>query len=251
MIFGLLLPMAVSMHMPDDAAYLNAVASVHEFCAADFEALCGDAPRRHLTEVVVEVFVAQDTDDNLDHVHSRVPLMLGPNGDKCLRRGLPEVSEACYASVARVDVVGQDQAPPPPFCGHPVFLLAVGLLVTVVCVKAIKKRSKMRAIKQIVRTLHANQDLKARVEAAAGVKVPKPPAKGCCRCFLAALVALFAGYAVTLLLGPALTLIVIGLVLLAAVFNNAKCSSNKAPRPSSTTADVGEYEPPVVPKLLV
>lgn len=207
LVAGVLLMMAPSppRPFPQDASYLRALADVHEFCAADFDQFCGaklaeEPVARRLATVFMAVDVVEDNED-ADHGPKgmRAPLKVGrPQDDFCLRANYPALSEECAAAIALVD----EAAPEPK--KHGVCPVMLGLTIAALAglvVLARKVRAKKRVAKKIMDVLRGDLQLRALVEAKAGVSLPEPCqcGKGCGRAFaVGALLAL----GLSALLGP-------------------------------------------------
>lgn len=257
-----------------DASYLHAVASVHEFCAVDFEILCTpqskakqqNLRRRSLGEIILTVATYIDDnnlDSNVDHSASRIPLLLGREGDRCLRASFDKVNEACAYSIKAVDgsEVPKDLNPllPPKVCG--VVLSWLAALALMLCVfKMLTTRRKRHAFKKIMGAIRNSPELRAEVERAAGVKLPEPLRYCCCRNLLFALRPLV--FLLFLLLGPAWALLIVLFVLVYTVIN--RYSSPVDDKHTSATNGTkesdacGSYKAPFLldskeerPKLLV
>ena len=235
MLWATLALVTAAQDISSDVAYLHAVASVHEFCAEDFAVVCQGSKRRRLSEMIsVTVFTMDDEEDHVDHSKSRIPLGLGRRGDWCLRRSLKDVSPACSSSVALVDAT----TPPDEHgCG---FFIAGLLIMATFLVVFSTKLAKLRKLRFVLRAIKQNPTLKAQV-LAAGIDLPAPK-KGCCQTFVTALAALTAGYALTLVLGPALALFVVWVVLVPAALLNHCCL--RRPSVSSTDEVPSLYVPP-------
>jgi len=168
---------------PQDAAYLRAVADVHEFCAADFDQFCGaqiaqePSPARRLATVFMDMEVVEEADMAADHGPKghRAPLKIGrPQDDRCLRASYASLSEECAAAIALVDETA------PAHKHHGVCPVMLGLSIAAVAglvVLARKVRHKKRITKKLLDVLRGDLQLKALVEAKAGVEVPEP-----CQC---------------------------------------------------------------------
>mmetsp|Transcript_21157 Transcript_21157/g.63146 ORF Transcript_21157/g.63146 Transcript_21157/m.63146 type:complete len:290 (+) Transcript_21157:71-940(+) len=176
---------------PQDAAYLRAVADVHEFCAADFDRFCGaqiapePSPARRLATVFMDMEVVEEADMAADHGPKgrRAPLKIGrPQDDRCLRASYASLSEECAAAIALVDETA------PEHKRHGVCPAMLGLWIAALAglsVLGAKLRHKKRITKKLLDVLRGDLQLKALVEAKAGVEVPEPCQ--CCgmRAFLA------------------------------------------------------------------
>lgn len=196
---------------PADSTYLRALADVHEFCEADFAALCavGEQPEapsalRRLTTVLMDMEVVDETAGEHGPGPEAEPLRLGgPREDNCLRENFDALSQPCAASVALLDGAAAD-LPARPRGPCPLVFLGLAAVVFLVLVGR-KMRAKKRAVRAVLDAIRADPKLAAAVEAT-GVAVPAPCAcngRACCRTFLGA--ALFAGV-LSLVFGPATTL---------------------------------------------
>eukprot|EP00633_Aureoumbra_lagunensis_P001780 CAMPEP_0197287688 /NCGR_PEP_ID=MMETSP0890-20130614/4305_1 /TAXON_ID=44058 ORGANISM="Aureoumbra lagunensis, Strain CCMP1510" /NCGR_SAMPLE_ID=MMETSP0890 /ASSEMBLY_ACC=CAM_ASM_000533 /LENGTH=298 /DNA_ID=CAMNT_0042757657 /DNA_START=46 /DNA_END=942 /DNA_ORIENTATION=- len=258
----------VSSQISEDVAYLHAVASVHEWCADDFDIFCGPEKKEHsgrrLSLMMVSMSAVVETDDESVGTSKGegAPLGLGPYGDKCLRDAWDSLSAPCTTAISLADATKPQNfehfppgGPPPPFlgCGFPLF---GALLFIFILLLAFKKHKKYKAITKIFSAIRNDPELKARVEKAADTKLPQPccntdKKRNCCRHILSAFSALLAGYVLTLLLGPFFALIFVWLVLVPlAVVNHYR--AKKAKKQASTeesVQSVGSYVPPEMVKV--
>lgn len=185
---------------PEDGAYLRALADVHDFCPADFDRLCGAGLEeqvpvtRRLATLFMEVAVVDPEEGDHAPSRKRAPLRLGGREDFCLRSNYADLSAECASAIALVD----DAAAAPKHHVCPFMLglsiLAFGLFV----VLARKIRAKKAVAKAIFEVLRGDTQLRALVEAKAGVSVPEP----CnCQCGKKLLGAFLVALALSLLVG--------------------------------------------------
>eukprot|EP00635_Sarcinochrysidales_sp_CCMP3193_P014374 CAMPEP_0118891444 /NCGR_PEP_ID=MMETSP1166-20130328/1456_1 /TAXON_ID=1104430 /ORGANISM="Chrysoreinhardia sp, Strain CCMP3193" /LENGTH=338 /DNA_ID=CAMNT_0006830103 /DNA_START=101 /DNA_END=1117 /DNA_ORIENTATION=+ len=246
--FSSALTLATARDISVDVAYLHAIASVHEFCEGDFDTLCnphattGGGSRR-LSEMVITITALIETDDQqVNHKKSSIPLGLGSD-DWGLRDNFKDLSTGGQSAIALVDATG---APPrdPKRCEAFFFALAFVAGFAMIFV-GLKKLKKLRKVKQILKTIRQDPDLRAKVEDASGVSLdfgPKGPTR-CCQTLVTVLAALFAGYALTLVLGPVLALAFVWAVLIpAAIVNN--CFKRRTNDDGHDVAVNPAYEPP-------
>mmetsp|Transcript_11920 Transcript_11920/g.35812 ORF Transcript_11920/g.35812 Transcript_11920/m.35812 type:complete len:277 (+) Transcript_11920:94-924(+) len=224
-----------------DVAYLHSIAAVHEFCAEDFERFCDG--RRRLSEEDKEVLISvtafvETQDDDVDHSTLRTPLGLG-RADACLRKNYYRLSTACATSIAVVD---DTEAPPPPprFCA---FFWWVLLLVLPLCCVARRTR-KLKELRSFVEAIRNDEKLLPLVEKTAG-PLPAPRKVRCCRALWMGLAALVAGYALTLLLGPALALLFVWAVVVPGALVN-HCLLKRSKGESQVAGDESTYVPPPI-----
>lgn len=194
---------------PHDATYLRAKADVHEFCEADFAALCGPEqleamkPPRRLTTVLMDVSVVDETAG--DHAPGPEAARLGLGGPKeegCLRANYEALSKPCAASIALLDEAAAElpRKPRGP-CPVMVGMALLGLLVFLGIVR--KVRAKKRLVKKILDAIRSDADLKALVEAKAEAALPEPCTCGGRKCLKAALCAALVAVVLSFLVGPA------------------------------------------------
>eukprot|EP00632_Arachnochrysis_sp_CCMP2950_P010581 CAMPEP_0185697104 /NCGR_PEP_ID=MMETSP1164-20130828/5540_1 /TAXON_ID=1104430 /ORGANISM="Chrysoreinhardia sp, Strain CCMP2950" /LENGTH=366 /DNA_ID=CAMNT_0028363997 /DNA_START=34 /DNA_END=1134 /DNA_ORIENTATION=- len=232
-----------------------------------------EAPRRRLSEMMVSITALIEVDDQITTApRPAAPLGLGAAGDSCLRKNAKRLSQACASSVALADATavgspaqslfaGVDPDDDDVHDGHPPYhrrrcgglfaLILVAAMAFALCRAAARTQRRQRLVRTIVRAIKHDALLRAHVEKVTGLALFEAPgvsarrANGggnkfsCCRFVLTTLSALLCGYALAVILGPALAMAFVWLVVVPAVLVSRCVFGGRAQRnPSTTTAVV-------------
>ncbi|KAJ1446095.1 hypothetical protein M885DRAFT_547749 [Pelagophyceae sp. CCMP2097] len=212
-------------------------ACLEEACSRELNELC--ARRRSLLSVLQVTLVVED---DADAPGTAADFIMYDGAVDCLFASYDVVSPKCRAALDERESM---PPPPPPPCMMATATLALAaVLIAATFVKA-RRGARRGAARKIFDALHADPQLKALVEAAAGVAVPAPtcasPRCAGARCGVAvAAVVCLSLFA----FGPFATLLAAALCATIKLFRGACC---RGAAPAAEAADVEAAAPAYCP----